>query len=228
MSLGGGSVPDRDCHCGALGFGVPANWRLCSEAQPDLDPERLVFIDETGASTKLARFRGRAQRGQRCRAAVPHGHWKTTTFTGALRLGGMTAPMVLDGPMNRVAFQAYIDQVLVPTLRRGDIVVMDNLPAHKGSETRYAIEAAGAQLRYLPSTRRTSIRSRMPSQSSRPSCARRQREPSMISGTLFEMQSRCSRRRIVQDTSPQPDMSRIDRNLLCPRLRWINARPLDW
>ena len=150
MSLGGGSVPDRDCHCGALGFGVPANWRLCSEAQPDLDPERLVFIDETGASTKLARFRGRAQRGQRCRAAVPHGHWKTTTFTGALRLGGMTAPMVLDGPMNRVAFQAYIDQVLVPTLRRGDIVVMDNLPAHKGSETRYAIEAAGAQLRYLP------------------------------------------------------------------------------
>jgi transposase len=109
-----------------------------------------VFIDETGASTKMARLRGRAVRGERCRAAVPHGHWKTTTFTGALRLGGMTAPMVLDGPMNGAAFQAYVDQVLVPTLNRGDVVIMDNLPAHKGANVRRAIEAAGAALRYLP------------------------------------------------------------------------------
>ena len=109
-----------------------------------------MFIDETGATTKMTRLRGRVERGQRCRAAVPHGHWKTTTFTGALRLGGMTAPMVLDGPMNSAAFQACIDQVLVPTLRRGDIVVMENLPAHKGSEVRRAIEAVGAGLRYLP------------------------------------------------------------------------------
>ncbi len=98
----------------------------------------------------MARLRGRAKRGQRCRAAVPHGHWKTTTFTGALRLGGMTAPMVLDGPMNRAAFQAYIEQVLVPTLRHGDTVIMDNLPAHKGDDVHRAIEAAGATLRYLP------------------------------------------------------------------------------
>ena len=110
----------------------------------------MVFIDETGASTKMARIRGRALRGERCRAAVPHGHWKTTTFTGALRVDGMTAPMVLDGPMNRVAFQAYIEQVLVPTLRHGDTVIMDNLPAHKGQEVRRAIEAAGATLSYLP------------------------------------------------------------------------------
>ena len=110
----------------------------------------MVFIDETGASTKMARLRGRAKRGQRCRAPIPHGHWKTTTFTGALRLSGMTAPMVLDGPMNRAAFAAYIDQVLVPTLRPGDIVIMDNLPAHKGQHTRAAIEATGASLRYLP------------------------------------------------------------------------------
>jgi transposase len=109
-----------------------------------------VFIDETGASTKMARLRGRAKRGQRCRAAVPHGHWQTTTFTGALRLHGMTAPMVLDGPMNRAAFQAYIEQVLVPTLVRGDTVIMDNLPAHKGADVRRAIEATGATLRYLP------------------------------------------------------------------------------
>lgn len=109
-----------------------------------------MFIDETGASTKMARIRGRALRGERCRAGIPHGHWKTTTFTAALRVDGMTAPMVLDGPMNRTAFQAYIAQVLVPTLRRGDTVIMDNLPAHKGHEVRLAIEAAGANLRYLP------------------------------------------------------------------------------
>jgi transposase len=129
---------------------VAARRKVWFKAQPDLDPQRLVFIDETGASTKMARLRGRAKRGQRCRAAVPHGHWQTTTFTGALRLQGMTAPMVLDGPMNREAFQAYIEQVLVPTLSQGDTVIMDNLPAHKGIDVRRAIEAAGATLRYLP------------------------------------------------------------------------------
>lgn len=120
------------------------------DAQPDLDPERLVFIDETGASTKMARLRGRAPKGQRCRAPVPHGHWKTTTFTGALRLSGMTAPLVLDGPMNGTAFIAYVEQALVPTLRPGDIVILDNLPAHKPAAVRTAIEAAGAELRFLP------------------------------------------------------------------------------
>ena len=129
---------------------VAARRQAWSEAQPKLDPEHLVFIDETGASTKLARLRGRAKRGQRCRAAIPHGHWQTTTFTGALRQLGMTAPMVLDGPMNGEAFVAYIRQVLAPTLRPGDIVVMDNLPAHRRSEVRHDIEAAGAVLHYLP------------------------------------------------------------------------------
>lgn len=98
----------------------------------------------------MARLRGRALKGERCRAAVPHGHWKTITFAAALRVDGMTAPMVLDGPMNRAAFQAYVEQVLVPTLHCGDTVIMDNLPAHKGAEVRRAIEAAGATLCYLP------------------------------------------------------------------------------
>jgi transposase len=120
------------------------------EAQPDLDPERLVFIDETGTSTKMARRRGRAKRGQRCRAPVPHGHWQTTTFTGALRLQGVTAPMVLDGAMNGTAFPAYVEQVLAPTPRPGDVVIMDHLPAHRRSGVRVAIETAGATLRYLP------------------------------------------------------------------------------
>ena len=110
-----------------------------------------MFIDETGASTKMARLYGRAPRGQRCRAPVPHGHWETTTFTAALRLQGLTAPMLLDGPMNAAAFLAYIEQVLVPTLNAGDIVVMDNLPAHKPTGVRRAIEATGALLLYLPS-----------------------------------------------------------------------------
>lgn len=98
----------------------------------------------------MARLRGRAKRGERLRAGVPHGHWKTTTFVAGLRLGGMSAPMVLDGPMNRTAFLAYIEQVLCPTLAPGDVVVMDNLPAHKGTAVRWTIEATGARLLFLP------------------------------------------------------------------------------
>jgi transposase len=98
----------------------------------------------------MARLRGRAPRGQRLRAGIPHGHWKTTTFVAGLRLTGMTAPMVLDGPMNREAFVAYAGQVLAPTLSQGDIVIMDNLPAHKGEAVRQAIEATGAALVFLP------------------------------------------------------------------------------
>ncbi len=110
----------------------------------------MIFIDETGASTKMARLRGLAVRGERCRASVPHGHWKTTTFTAGLRLSGLTAPMVLDRAMNGPAFLAYVEQVLAPDLAPGDIVVMDNLPAHKVAGVRQAIEAAGAALLYLP------------------------------------------------------------------------------
>ncbi|WP_258120155.1 IS630 family transposase [Mesorhizobium onobrychidis] len=124
--------------------------RTWFDGQLDLDPERLIFIDETAASTKMARLRGRSLRGERCRAAVPHGHWKTTTFTAGLRLGGLAAPMLLDGPMNGSAFLAYAEQVLAPELRPGDIVVMDNLPAHKISGVREAIEKVGARLLFLP------------------------------------------------------------------------------
>lgn len=98
----------------------------------------------------MARLRGWAKRGERCRAAIPHGHWKTTTFTCGLRLDGVAAPMLLDGPMDGAAFKAYVEQVLVPELTPGDIVVMDNLPAHKVAGVRQAVEAAGATLLYLP------------------------------------------------------------------------------
>ncbi len=120
------------------------------EDQLDLDPEQLIFIDETGAATNMARLRGRAPKGKRLRAGIPRGHWKTTTFVAGLRLTGMMAPMVLDGPMNRPAFLAYVSQVLVPELKPGDVVILDNLPAHKGSKVHEAIEAVGASLLSLP------------------------------------------------------------------------------
>jgi transposase len=118
--------------------------------QTDLDPERLIFIDESGFSTKMARLRGWAPKGERCRAAVPHGHWKTTTFVGGLTLSGICAPMLLDGPMDGEAFLARCEQMLAPVLRPGDTVIMDNLPAHKVAGVRQAIEATGATLMYLP------------------------------------------------------------------------------
>lgn len=129
---------------------VKARREAWFESQLDLDPERLVFIDETWTTTNMARKCGREQKGERLRASVPHGHWKTTTFIGGLRCDRMTAPMVLDGPVNGQWFQAYVDQVLVPTLSPDDIVIMDNLGSHKGAGVRKAIEAAGATLLYLP------------------------------------------------------------------------------
>ncbi len=118
--------------------------------QPDLDPTRLVFLDETGATTKMSRLRGRAPRGDRCRAALPHGHWKTTTLVAGLRLDGLTAPMVIDGAMNGEGFTAYAETLLAPTLNPGDILIMDNLPAHKAADARAAIERTGATLMFLP------------------------------------------------------------------------------
>lgn len=123
------------------------NWRA---GQPALDPARLVFVDETWASTALARLYGRAPVGQRLVEAVPHGHWQTTTLVAALRSDGMTAPMVIDGAVNGDLFVAYVEKVLVPSLRPGDIVVLDNLSCHKRAGVREAIEAAGASLLYLP------------------------------------------------------------------------------
>jgi transposase len=114
------------------------------------DPARLVFIDETSTSTNMVRLRGRCRRGERLISRVPHGHWKTITFVAGLRHDKLTAPFVVDGPMTRAAFLAYIEQCLAPTLRHGDIVIIDNLPAHKGIAVQKAIEAARAKLLYLP------------------------------------------------------------------------------
>ena len=109
-----------------------------------------MFIDETWAKTNMVRERGRCAKGQRLLGKVPFGKWRTTTFVAALRCDQVIAPMVLDGPIDGVWFRAYVEQVLVPDLRPGDIVVMDNLGSHKSPQISAAIEAAGASLRYLP------------------------------------------------------------------------------
>jgi len=118
--------------------------------QPALDPDHLVFIDETWASTNMTRRYGRAARGLRLLAPVPHGHWKVTTVVAGLRTSGITAPCVFDGAINGARFRAYIEQMLAPTLRPGDIVILDNLNSHKVTGIREAIEAQGAQIVYLP------------------------------------------------------------------------------
>ncbi len=122
-------------------------WR---KAQPALDPGKLVLVDETGMNTQMTRIRGRCKKGERLVDYAPHGHWKATTFVAGLRNDAITAPLVVDRPMNGLIFQAWLEQQLTPTLAEGDIVVMDNLPAHKVAGVRTIIEKAGARLLYPP------------------------------------------------------------------------------
>jgi transposase len=124
--------------------------RRFRDLQPKLDPARLVFLDETATKTNMTRLRGRAPRGQRLIAAVPYGHWKTSTFIAALRHDRMAAPAVLDGAMDGAAFRAYVEQFLAPTLAPGEIVFADNLSSHKVAGVREAIMARGATLVLLP------------------------------------------------------------------------------
>jgi len=115
-----------------------------------VDPARLVFLDESGATTAMTRRYGRAPRGQRVDAAVPHGHWKVITLTAAVRLDGVGACLAFDGATNSACFEAYVGRCLVPTLKVGDVVVMDNLSCHKTAEVERLIRAAKAEVRYLP------------------------------------------------------------------------------
>lgn len=124
-----------------------ARWK---RHQAKLDPARLVFIDETWAKTNMAPLRGWSRRGRRLVGKAPHGRWRTLTFLAALRCDQLTAPCVFDGPINGQAFLAYVEQILVPTLKPGDIVIMDNLGSHKGKAVRAALRQAGARLLFLP------------------------------------------------------------------------------
>jgi transposase len=124
-----------------------SRWR---KAQPQWPSRRLVFIDETGLNTKMARRYGRSLRSQRCVAAVPHGHWQTSTFIAALRCDGLAAPFLIEGAVNTEVFTAYLREVLCPELKKDDIVILDNLSTHKIASVAELIAARGATVRYLP------------------------------------------------------------------------------
>ena len=129
---------------------VAAARRALRKQQQTLDPKKLVFIDETAATTKMTRLYGRAAQGQRVVDKVPHGHWKTTTFICGLRYNRVTAPFVLDGPMDGPHFLAYVEQILAPTLKKGEIVFLDNVSTHKVDGVEEAIKARGARAVFLP------------------------------------------------------------------------------
>jgi transposase len=114
------------------------------------EPHRLVFIDETGTTTKMTRLRGRARRGERLRASAPFGHWGTQTFIAALRCDGLTAPWIIDRPMNRTLFETYVETQLAPTLQPGDVVILDNLSSHKSEKAKAILKERGAWFLFLP------------------------------------------------------------------------------
>jgi transposase len=150
--------------CGAKGYGSKKTLFALEQARADvarqrqrwrawqggLDPERLVFIDETWIKTNMAPLHGWGPKGKRLRGFAPHGHWRTLTFLGALRHDRLAAPCIFDGPIDGDCFRAYVEQQLVAILKPGDIVIMDNLGSHKGQAVRKAIRAAGAKLLFLP------------------------------------------------------------------------------
>jgi len=121
-----------------------------SEQQPDWDPAKLVFLDETAVATNLTRLYGRSQRGERCLAQRPHGHYKSTTFIAGLRCDGISAPLVIEGAMNGAMFVAWVRECLAPSLSAGDVVIADNLSSHKVAGVREALQTVGADIMYLP------------------------------------------------------------------------------
>ncbi len=129
---------------------VAGKRRLWRAWQRFMDPARFVFLDETATATNMTRRYGRCPPDRRLVAAVPHGHWRTTTFIAGLRQSGVIAPLVLDGPMTGLAFRAYVEQFVAPALAPGDVVVLDNLAAHKVHGVRQALKASGASILYLP------------------------------------------------------------------------------
>src|SRR5580700_2531211 len=125
-------------------------WTSVRQPKMRLEPQRLVFLDETGTTPKMTRLRGRSLKGRRLVSKAPFGHWKTQTFVAGLRCGALTAPFVIDAPMNRLIFETYVETQLAPALKPGDVVILDNLPAHKSAAAEKTIRARGAWLLFLP------------------------------------------------------------------------------
>jgi hypothetical protein len=176
--------------------------------QGRLDPRRLVFIDETWIKTNMAPLRGWGPKGERLRGFAPHGRWRTLTFLGALRCDRLTAPCVFDGPINGECFRAYVEQQLLPILKPGDIVIMDNLGSHKATALRKAIKAAAPGSGTCRPIRQTSIRSSRPSPRSSTGCGSLRSAPSRTSGASSAISSQPSSlanaptTSLTQDTLP--------------------------
>ena len=181
-----------------------------------LQPARLVFIDETAVNTKMTRLRGRSRRGQRLRASAPFGRWGTQTFIAALRCDGLTAPWVVDGAMDRAAFNAYVETQLAPTLRPGDVVIADNLSVHKSARAAQALKARGAWFLFLPQYSPDLNPSRWRSPRSKRSCARRPRAPSRRSGPPWATSAPCSAPTNAGTSSKKPVMRPVKRTPLYP------------
>jgi len=171
-----------------------------------LEPHRLVFIDETGTTTKMTRLRGRSLKGQRLRSKAPFGHWTTQTLIAGLRGDKLTAPFVVNAPMDRRIFETYVDKELAPTLAKGDIVIMDNLPAHKSKAAEKAINARGAWVLFLPPYSPDLNPIEMAFAKLKALRAQEPSGPSTPSGRRSGASAISSRRQNAETTSPLPDM----------------------
>jgi hypothetical protein len=199
-------------------------WTEKRQPRMRLEPKRLVFIDETAVATNLVRLRGRSVRGERLPAQAPFGHWNTQTFIAGLRCDRLTAPWIVDGAMDRTAFNLYIETQLAPTLARGDVVILDNLSVHNSAHAAEALKARGAWFLFLPrNTRPISIQSRWRSQSSRRICAPPLLVPSRHSGPHLAISAPCSTPRNAGTSSKPQAMRPIKRTMLAfvPELRCV-------
>ncbi|SFA69431.1 Transposase [Poseidonocella pacifica] len=184
------------------------------DGQFDLDPERLVFIDETWTATNMARSHGRCREGERLRMGFPHRHRKTTTLVAGLRKTGMVAPMTLDRPINGDWFEAYVRHVLIPTLRPGDVVIMDKLSSHKRASVREIMEAAGAKLLFLPPYSPDFNPIEMAFYKLKALLRKAAAAPSMAFGTRLGGSLTASRHKSAPTTSRPADTMQIDRKTL--------------
>jgi hypothetical protein len=181
-------------------------WRA---EQPILSRHRLIFLDETGVTTNMVRRYGRAPRGKRVVGYAPNGHWKITTFLAGLTSDGIVAP-VIDEPMNRTIFTEYVRQFLVPELRAGDIVILDNLSSHKGPEAIALVEERGAKCSSCRPIAPISTQSKWPSQSSKASCEKPQNESAIPCGAVSDHSRTTSQNTNVKTTCVMLDMIPYD------------------
>ena len=189
-------------------------WQVLRQPRMRQEVHRLVFLDETGTTTKMTRLRGRAHRGVRLKADAPFGHWATQTFIAGLRCDGLIAPWVVDQPMNRQIFDTYVETQLAPTLQPGDVVILDNLSSHKSAKAEAILKQRGAWFLFLPPYSPTSTPSKWPSPSSRPTSGASAHAPSTPSGEPSVTSATSTPSRSVGTSSSRRDMHPIKRSVL--------------